>query len=191
MDIVATFGAVVQGQAALGLTGTARDFRTAPGVLSGLRLIDTVAEIVGIERITGQIVKYAVGLALKADNASEQAAREMVELMRSRVPQDTGLLLNGITYRRDGKTWVVEATADRDGYDYALAVEAGHRAGGIVADAGLFADTTGAGGRAVRAAGPTDVAAQPYFYDSAREALSDWASGLRAGATASAREAGL
>ena len=49
----------------------------------------------------------------------------------------------------------------------------------------------GAGGRAVRAAGPTEVAAQPYFYDSAREALSDWASGLRAGATASAREAGL
>lgn len=180
VDIVAGFGALAQGQAALSLTGTARDFRFAPGFLSGARLIDTVAEIIGIERITGQVVKYAVNLALKADNASEKAAIEMVDLMRSRVAQDTGTLLNGITYRRDGKTWVVEATAVRSGgYDYALAVEAGHHAGGTVADGSLFSDTTGAGGRQVRASSGGDVEGQPFFYNSAREALSDWAGELR------------
>lgn len=180
MDIGATFGGLSQGYAALSLTGAARDFSTSRGVLSGLRLIDTVADIVGIERITGQVVKHAVKLALRSDDAGEKAAREMVELMRSRVPQDSGALLNGITYHREGGMWVVEATADRNGYDYALAVEAGHRAGGIVADGDLFADTTGAGGRQVRAPGPTEVAGQPFFYNSAREALSDWAGELRA-----------
>ncbi|KQP36693.1 hypothetical protein [Methylobacterium sp. Leaf100] len=180
MDISATFGLATQGYSALTLTGAARDFSNGRGILSGLRLIDTVSGIFGVEAVTKQVVQFGVKLALRADNASEQAAREMVDLMRSRVPQDSGLLLNGITYRREGKTWVVEATADRDGYDYALAVEAGHRAGGTVADGNLFADTTGAGGRQVRASGPTDVEAQPYFYNSAREALSDWTGELRA-----------
>lgn len=180
VDVVATLGGLQQGYAALSLTGAARGFEQNRGVLSGLRLIDTVADIVGIERITGQMVKYGVRLALRADNASEKAAREMVDLMRSRVPVDSGLLLNGITYRREGGMWVVEASADRGGYDYALAVEAGHRAGGEVADDDLFADTTGRGGRQLRASGPTDVEGQPYFYNSAREALSDWAGELRA-----------
>ena len=180
VDVVATLGGLQQGYAALSLTSAARGFDQSRGVLSGLRLIDTVADIVGVERITGQIVKYAVKLALRADNASEKAAREMVDLMRSRVPVDSGLLLNGITYRQEGRMWVVEATADRGGYDYALAVEAGHRAGGDVADADLFSDTTGRGGRQVRSSGPTDVEGQPYFYNSAREALSDWAGELRA-----------
>ena len=179
MDIGATFGLLSQGYSAASLTGAARDFSTGRGALAGLRLIDTTVGIFGIESITKQVVSYAVKLALKSDDAGEKAAREMVDLMRSRVPQDSGLLLNGITYHREGKMWVVEATADRDGYDYALAVEAGHRAGGTVADASLFDDTTGAGGRAVRSSGPSDVEGQPYFYNSAREALSDWAGELR------------
>lgn len=180
MDIGATFGLLTQGYSAVSLTAAARDFSTGRGVLSGLRLIDTTVGIFGIESITKQVVQFGVKLALRSDNASEQAAREMVDLMRSRVPQDTGALLNGITYRREGKVWIVEATADRGGHDYALAVEAGHRAGGTVADGSLFADTTGEGGRQVRAAGPTDVEGQPYFYNSAREALSDWTGELRA-----------
>jgi hypothetical protein len=179
MDIGATFGGLSQAYAIGGFAGAAKDFSSGRGVLSGLRLIDSAADIIGIERITKQVVQYAVKLVLKSDDAGEKAAREMVDLMRSRVPQDSGLLLNGITYHREGKMWVVEATADRDGYDYALAVEAGHRAGGTVADASLFDDTTGAGGRAVRSAGPSDVEGQPYFYNSAREALSDWAGELR------------
>lgn len=190
-DIGAVFGAALQGQAALGLTGAARGFDMKPGVLSGLRLVDTVSGIVGIERISGQLAKYAVKLALKGEQASLHAAQEMVELMRSRVPVDNGLLLNGITYRRDGGFYVVEATADRGGYDYALAVEAGHHAGGTVADADLFADTTGKGGRQVRVSQESDVPGQPYFYGSAREALSDWSSELGASIGASAREEGF
>ncbi|GAN52081.1 phage protein, HK97 gp10 family [Methylobacterium sp. ME121] len=190
-DIGATFGYLGQGQAALDLTGAARGFDRAPGLLSGLRLIDTVAGVVGVDRISGQLAKYAVKLALKGDQASLHAAQEMVELMRSRVPQDSGLLLNGITYRREGGFYVVEAKADRGGYDYALAVEAGHHAGGQHADADFFADTTGRGGRQVRPSQGSDVPGQPYFYGSAREALSDWSSELGASIGAAAREEGL
>lgn len=190
-DIGATFGYLGQGQAALELTGAARGFDRSPGVLSGLRLIDTVAGIVGVERISGQLAKYAVKLALKSDQATLHAAQEMVELMRSRVPVDNGLLLNGISYHLEGGFYLVQATADRGGYDYALAVEAGHHAGGDVADGDLFEDTTGRGGRQVRASSGTDVPGQPFFYGSAREALSDWASELRAAGGAAAREEGL
>ena len=190
-DIGATFGYLGQGQAALDLTGAARGFDRAPGLLSGLRLIDTVAGVVGVDRISGQLAKYAVKLALKSDQASLHAAQQMVDLMRSRVPQDSGLLLNGISYRRDGGFYVVEATADRGGYDYALAVEAGHHAGGDVADDDMFADTTGRGGRQVRASSETDVPGQPFFYGSAREALSDWASELGGSIGGAAREEGL
>ena len=84
-DIGATFGLLGQGQAALDLTGAARGFDQRPGVLSGLRLVDTVSGIIGIDRISGQLAKYAVKLALKGDQASLHAAQEMVELMRSRV----------------------------------------------------------------------------------------------------------
>lgn len=174
VDIVAGFGAVMQGQAALGVAGIAREFRQRPGVLSGLKLVDTITGIIGVERISGQLAKYAVKLALKGDQSSLHAAQEMVNLMRSRVPQDTGALLAGISYRREGGFYVVEATADRDGYDYALAVEAGHHAGGTHADAAFFDDMTGRGGRRVRASQESDVAAQPYFYVSVREGLADW-----------------
>ncbi|WP_342163072.1 hypothetical protein [Methylobacterium sp. SD21] len=190
-DIGATFGLLGQGQAALSLTGAARGFDLKPGVLSGLRLVDTVSGIIGVERISGQLAKYAVKLALKGDQASLHAAQEMVDLMRSRVPQDSGLLLNGISYRREGAFYVVEATADRGGYDYALAVEAGHHAGGTAADADFFADTTGKGGRHARASSESEVPGQLYFYGSAREALSDWSKDLGAGIGASAREEGL
>ncbi|MGU3544819.1 hypothetical protein [Methylobacterium sp. A52T] len=106
-----------QSRAAFDLTGAARGFDRAPGDLSGLRLIDTVAGIVGVERISRRIARTAVKLALKSDPASRDAAEAMVDLMRGRAPQATGLPRAGITYRREGGFYVVEATADRDGYD--------------------------------------------------------------------------
>lgn len=115
VDPTAVVGAALQGQAALGLTNAARGFDRAPGLLSGLRLTDTVAGVVGVERISGQLAKYAVKLALRGDQASLHAAQAMVDLMRSRVPRDTGRLLNGIGYRREGALYVVEATADHAG----------------------------------------------------------------------------
>lgn len=148
--IAAAYGSLDRAQSALGLTAAAGGFARALDALSGLRLIDTVAGVVGVERISGQLAKYAVKLALHGDQASLHAAQAMVELMRSRVPRDTGLLLNGIGDRRAGGLYVVEATADHAGYDYALEVEAGLHAGGLHADADFFADTTGRGGRPVR-----------------------------------------
>ncbi len=127
-DIGATFGYLGQGQAALDLTGAARGFDRAPGVLSGLRLIDTVAGIIGVDRNlrpAGEVRGEA-----GAEGRPSLAARGAGDGRADAVPsaQDTGLLLNGIGYRREGGFYVVEATADRGGYDYALAVEAGHHA---------------------------------------------------------------
>lgn len=176
VDITATFGALGQGQAALDIAPAAGGFRAAPGLLSGLRLIDTTVSVVGVERLSGQLAKYAVKLALRSDHLAEQAAAEMVDLMRSRVPQDSGALLNGITWRKEGRTVIVEASAVHPGqdYDYALAVEAGHHAGGTHADASLFEDTTGRGFRSVRPSHPTEVPAQPFFWNSAREVLAKY-----------------
>jgi len=187
----AAYGYFDQGQSALGLTSAAGGFARAPGVMSGLRLIDTVSGVIGIDRISGQLAKYAVKIALKGDQSSLQAAQDMVDLMRSRVPQDSGRLLNGIDYRREGGFYVVEARADHAGYDYALAVEAGHHAGGTHADADFFADTTGKGGRRVHASHERDVPGQPFFYGSAREVLSELSRDLGASLGAAACEEGL
>ncbi|MGY2052956.1 HK97 gp10 family phage protein [Methylobacterium sp. JK268] len=189
MDITATFGAIGQGYSALSLAPAAQAFRSAPGVLGALNLVDTIAGVVGVERLTGQLAKYAVKLALRSDRAAEQAAAEMVEAMRARVPQDTGLLLNGITWRKEGRTITVEASALRGAYNYALAVEAGHHAGGH-ADTDYFArEDHGALRR--RPHHETDVPGQPYFWISAREGLAQLRGTMDRAAGDAAQEEGL
>ncbi|GEP12257.1 hypothetical protein MMMDOFMJ_1663 [Methylobacterium gnaphalii] len=189
VDVVGFAAGAFQGNAALNLAPVAQAFSRQPGVLSGIKLIDTAVAAVGIERITAQVVKYGVKLALRADHSTETAAAEMVELMRSRVPVDSGNLLNGIAWHKSGHAVTVEAIAVNVDYDYALAVEAGHHAGNTHADASLFEDTTGRGySRPSRATGGSDVPAHPFFYGSARETLAAWRDNLSADATAAYQE---
>lgn len=164
-------------QAALDITPAARAFHAAPGLLSGLKLVDAAVTIVGLERLSGQIAKYAVRLALRGDHGAEAAAARMVELMRGRVPVDTGRLLHGIGWRKDGSLITVEASAVHGAADYARHVEFGHRMTGV-ADADFFAADTHAAlhGRGAPPSGA--VVAEPFFWDSVREGLALWRDGL-------------
>jgi len=172
-DLAAGAGRI---QAALDLTPAARAFHRAPGLLPGLRLLDAAAGIVGLERLSGQLAKYAVKLALRGDHAGEAAAARMVEAMRGRVPVDTGRLLHGIGWRKDGHTLTVEASAVHGAADYARHVEFGHRTA-AVADAAFFAADTHAALHG-RGAAAGAVAAEPFFWDSVREGLALWRDGL-------------
>lgn len=72
------------------------------------------------------LAKFGAKLALKARRANVDAGEEMVELMRSRVPVDSGRLLNGITLTEDeAGNVIVEASAVRGDFDYARVVEFG------------------------------------------------------------------
>lgn len=168
-------------QAALDITPAAQAFRRAPGVLPGLRLLDAAADIVGLERLSGQIAKYAVKLALRGDHEAEAAAAaaRMVEAMRARVPVETGRLLHGIGWRKDGHLVTVEASAVHGPADYARFVEFGHRTA-RVADADFFAAEAHPAlhARGAAPAGAGEVAAEPFFWNSVREGLAQWRDGL-------------
>lgn len=160
-------------------------------MIAGLvgRYVLQKAGVIGVKQMTGAIVRHGLSVALKARAVDHGAAEEMVALMRSRVPQDTGRLYNGITARREGELSVVEATAVNPtgrkggpGADYAAFVEYGTtpRQWRTVATAETFADATGAGARRGRPRtraprerrGHPGTAPQPFFWNSAAEVLS-------------------
>lgn len=66
----------------------------------------------------------AAGAAAK----DAQTGAEMVRAIRARAPVDRGALINGITEHVEGRSVIVEASALRDGFDYARAVEFGRHA---------------------------------------------------------------
>ena len=187
MDVSATVGALGQGYAALRVVPAAQAFGRSPGVLSGLGFLDTAAAVVGVERLTGQLAKYAVKLALRGDGASEDAAAAMVEAMRARVPVDTGRLLHGIGWRKEGNLVTVEASA-LHGEDYARFVEFGHRWPPHRAE-----DAFGRPDHAAlhTGAGPGEVEAEPFFWDSVREGLAQWREALGEAEARARREEGL
>ncbi len=164
-------------QAALDLTRRRAPSTGRPACSLGLKLVDAAVTIVGLERLSGQIAKYAVKLALRGDHDAEAAAERMVELMRGRVPVDTGRLLHGIGWRKDGRLITVEASAVHGAADYARHVEFGHRTTGV-ADAAFFAADTHAALHARGAASSGAVVAEPFFWESVREGLAQWRDGL-------------
>lgn len=138
------------------------------------------------------LAKFGAKLALRSRKIDQEAGEGMVELMRSRVPVDTGRLLNGITstVREDGSV-VVEASAvrvsgtGRESADYAGFVERGTRAGdrggrvSYMADSSYFdLSTGGAPGRSYRRKrrvyrSHPGTEAQPFFFDSVEEVLAE------------------
>ncbi len=174
VDIGATFGGLIPGLRRLSLTGAAGISATSRGVFSGLRLIDTVADIVASSALPGRWWKIRRAAGAEGGQRQRAGRGNMVELMRGRVGGRHRPAALRHHLRPRGRHVVVRAAADRGGYG--LRPGGGDRAPSRrpVADGDLFADTTGVGGRQVRD-GPTDVEAQPFFYGSAREALSDWA----------------
>lgn len=191
VDVSAAFGAFTQGQGALELAPAARSFRVSPGALSGFRLLDAAASVIGVDRISGQLASYATKVALRSNHAAEEGAARMVEAMRARVPRDTGALYSGIEWSVEGGRVYVQASSARydSSADYARFVEFGTRSGVRggntgVADADFFTAEAGAnigpGSPRRYNAGARDrrqyrthpgTPAQPFFWPSVREEL--------------------
>lgn len=94
-----------------------------------------VFEVIGYERMVRSVFAASDALFSRSQAISQRALDEMVELARSRVPQDTGLLLSGIRGYVENGEYVFEASAVRNqlngkkGVDYARFVEFGTKAG--------------------------------------------------------------
>lgn len=94
-----------------------------------------VFEVIGYERMVRSVFRASDALFSRSQAISQRALDEMVELARSRVPQDTGLLLSGIRGYVENGEYVFEASAVRQrpngkqGVDYARFVEFGTKAG--------------------------------------------------------------
>lgn len=153
----------------------ATTFARVPSVEAAWNLGGTIVGVPGVNIFVGKLVKYGVKLALNSGKVDEAAAVEMVSLMKSRVPVDTGNLLNGISYENSGGDITVTASAikENSGVDYARFVEFGTHGNGAVADDSFFADGSDAGTPLRRSSrrGHGATPAQPFFWNSAREVL--------------------
>jgi hypothetical protein len=143
-------------------------------------------EIVGWERTVTSVFRLADAIAGNANAINRKALDRMVDLARSRVPQDTGLLLSGIEGREDGDGFEFRASAVRtrpngkETADYARFVEFGTQPGirsrrmpsGVAASIDADGNTVSPR-RASRAKGHPGTEAQPFFYNSASEVLAD------------------
>lgn len=148
----------------------------------------------GAQQVAAFLIGHALKLAEHAHKADEQAAAAMVDLMKQRVPQDTGRLLNGIGWSWDGDIIEVRASAHRtssrtgkEQEDYARFVEFGTKAGqrggsvsyqsqvgaGTPADVNYFIGEPGSPHPRTRKVyrNHPGTPAQPFFFNSAREVM--------------------
>ncbi|SEE59751.1 hypothetical protein SAMN05519104_6672 [Rhizobiales bacterium GAS188] len=144
-------------------------------VAFGAGLLEHFVGVDGLQGVTDQLFALVPKIAIKAARVDHAAMSQMLDLMHNRVPQDTGLLYNGINGHWQGSVGSVTASAQRTGgngklsADYAHFVEFGTKPH-QVADAAYF-DSSG-GHRSSRAtAGHPGTEAQPFFYNSADEVL--------------------
>lgn len=164
-------GAFQQAQAGIRLQGSLAAFRAAPGGGTAFQVGSDLVGVIGTDRVVGALVRYGVHLALKAQSVDDGAGQEIVDRARSRVPQDTGTLFNGIERRREGGAIVVSANAVRPGdHNYARDVEFG-RGARTHADAGFFESADGPRRRPRQPEGDGSQEARPFFLNSAYEVL--------------------
>ncbi|WP_133769120.1 HK97 gp10 family phage protein [Enterovirga rhinocerotis] len=75
--------------------------------------------------VVDQLGRMAVKLVLSSSAVDVETARRLVDAMKDDAPQRTGALREGITSRTEGNQTIVEASAERDAWDYAPFVESG------------------------------------------------------------------
>ena len=123
--------------------------------------------IEGVGEVASAITRLGAKLVQRMRHRHADMLEEMVSAAKARVPVDSGELQNGIIGERpDDDTFVFSASAIHGGENYARDVEFGHNAGGVViADDDFFA------GRAPRSGSGMQVAAEPFFFNSADEVL--------------------
>lgn len=172
------------------------------------------AQVIGVSDVAGALLSFGKVLARRALHSDAEYAQEMVDRMRADAPYDEGTLYNGITWRREGNEFVVEASAvdpRKGGADYAGFVERGTRAGvrggrtSYVADSAYFdlnveisdgtARTAPAGRRYARSRRVyrthPGTPAQPYFFHNARDVYRKRARAHRVTLALTAAEVGL
>jgi hypothetical protein len=189
--------------------------RDAAGLLGGRgavgNLVRSGVDVIGVDNLVASLVKHGVRLALRSGEADAGAMEEMLELMRERVPERTGLLLNGIEGAVADGVATVTASAVRtsgsgkESADYARFVEFGTKAGvrgrsQPVADAQYFEVDLVDGyrrrrqpARATRRSQRSHpgTPAQPFFFNSAREVLERRQDRMDAAADGAAADVGL
>jgi hypothetical protein len=173
------------------------------------------AQVLGVGSFGASMITFGRIIGRMALQSDSRVAQEMVDRMRADAPVDEGDLVNGITWRQEGKEFVVEASAidpRKGGADYAGYVERGTRAGvrgrsvAYVADESYFdlsVDIDADGGvsgarRGKRSARRRQqyrthpgTAAQPYFFHNAESALRKRALMHKANVALAVADAGL
>lgn len=120
----------------------------------------------GIGDIAGAITRLGAKLVSRMRHRHGDMLAEMIQTAKARVPVDTGALLNGIGGRQiDDDAFEFTAEAVHGAENYARDIEFGHGAGHVVvADDDYFAGRTSRSGNG-------QVAAEPFFFNSADEVL--------------------
>jgi hypothetical protein len=172
----------------------------ASGSTAGARA-NALFEVVGWERTARAVFRLADSLAGNASSIDRAALGRMVDLARSRVPQDTGLLLSGIEGIEDAEGFEFRASAARsegNTADYARFVEFGtepgdrpRRSSGRASSIDIEGNDTSSARRAARRKGHPGTEAQPFFWPSAREVLADLSARHREAMLASIDAEGL
>lgn len=154
--------------------------------MSDLALIDLPLSldgsgVLGLAQTLGGLLKVKRVLdGLSSPHGDEAVAAEMVSRMQRDAPVLSGRLREGISYRFEDGAWVVEAEAHREGArrrgegegaNYAPFVEYGTAPRRQVADDSYFAG-------AARRSGHPGTPAQAFFWQNARDVLSDYAHAL-------------
>ena len=161
------------------------------------------SEVIGFEATLVSLAVFIDVMTWRAVLRDQQMAEDMVKLMKSRVPDKTGRLLNGISWRQLGNIFEVRASAHRSSgaetaqEDYATFVEHGTHpskggsdriGGGLAVNNGFFARAASSphpSGTRAHAATP----AEPFFYNSAAEIMAQRGVAANAVVTNSARDA--
>lgn len=148
-----------------------QEFRADPSVKTAFNVGGNLIGVIGFERFLQALFRYGLKLVIKSRLVDQRIGDEMVDNMKSRVPVDSGALLNGITVDKSSDLITVSASSVH-GEDYAPFVEYGTGDNGKVADDSFFEDGTSAGvplhsGGRHHAATPPE----PFFWQSAREGL--------------------
>lgn len=181
VDFASAFGVGQRIWSAVTFLPAMQEFQQTKNFSSTLGFTNAITGVLGVEPVIHRMVRYTFELGQGIHNENLKAAQEMVGLMRSRAPVDTGRLVNGFNINDEGDDVVVTAEAVHPGADhnYARDVEFG-RGGRAFADESFFATGDNAGAPLRRqSSGDGSMEAEPFFFNSAEETREHWGDRIR------------
>lgn len=128
-----------------------RAFDRALPVLAEAKNASTaMARVEGVDEMLQALQLFSQLLKITAQQADYLLAKRTAEAIREKAPLKTGALRQGVTFRREGDDYVIEASAIREAMN------------GWEADYAMFQEY-----------GTENMEANPFFWDTAREMLGD------------------